>query len=88
MSAVQCHGSGTAKSPLDQLQQRITNKTGSEVEGIPEGGQCHPGNILAVQVCSAGVIAGSPHLLVLQDWDCIVTNDSLHMRPTLHLTEQ
>ena len=50
-----------------------------EAGDTPESSQSHPSNILAVQVRSARVIAGSPYLLVLQYWDRVVTNDSLHM---------
>ena len=53
---------------------------------VPEGGQSHPGNILAVQVGCASVIAGSPHLLVLQDRDSVVTDDGLHMSLRLRFT--
>lgn len=85
---MQCHAIDTAKSLSEQLRLHLANKRGIELEGIPQGSQGHSSNILAVQVCSAGVVAGSPHLLVLQYWDRIVTNDSLHMGPTLDLTDQ
>ncbi len=45
----------------------------------PEGSKSHPGNILTIQVCRLGVIAGSPYLLVFQYWHRIVANDSLRM---------
>ena len=73
-----CHGRGEGSGD-GKVRQGLGREEGGWSTSAPEGSQSHASNILAVQVGCAGVVAGSPYLLVLQYWDCIVTNDGLHM---------
>lgn len=48
-----------------------------EDDSKPEGGKGHARHISGVQVRSTGLVVGTPHLLLLQNWHGVVTDDGL-----------